>query len=107
MVPMVIQEIRRLNQAEGLTDAEIADQLGISRVTVCRVRKQAKIPRCNRANRKDKSYVCKGKDCGKEVVIARKERKRRYCETCQVSIEMDKQATRHSAAQEREEKYSS
>lgn len=95
MVKMVVDEIRRLSQEEGLSDVEIAQILGISRVTVCRVRKQYGIPRANRANRKDKVYVCA--ECKREIAIARKERKQRYCPECKAARELMRNRARREA----------
>lgn len=80
MFPYLVEKIRYLSQEEGLTDQEIANIIGCSRATVNRARQKYGIPRANRANRKDKSYVCQA--CQKVVWIRRKERRKRYCDEC-------------------------
>ena len=75
-----VEEIRRLSQEEGMFDNEIADYLGIHRVTVNRIRKQYSIPRANLKNRKDKPSYCT--KCGKPIIIKRRERFS-SCQECQ------------------------
>jgi hypothetical protein len=82
MIKMVLDEIRRLSQGEGRNDGEIARLLGLSRATVNRTRQEFEIPRANLDERKDKSYVCQHEGCGKEITIARKERKQKFCSDC-------------------------
>ncbi|AIY85331.1 hypothetical protein U729_3267 (plasmid) [Clostridium baratii str. Sullivan] len=79
-IKMVVDEIRRLSQEEGLNDLEIAKILGCSQSTVSRARSSNNIPRYNVRNRKDKSYVCLS--CNKEIFIARKEKVKLYCPEC-------------------------
>lgn len=88
MVPYLVDEIKRLSQQEGLGDKEIADVLGCSRATVNRARRTYKIPTANLDNRKDKEYTCTF--CEKVVVIARKERKKRYCDDCREQLKIGK-----------------
>jgi rubrerythrin len=76
----VVNEIKHLSQDEGLMDDEIAELIGCSRATVNRERNKFEIPTANLANRKDKVYVCR--QCGKEYLIRRKERKPRVCNNC-------------------------
>lgn len=76
-----VDEIRRLSQEEGYIDSEIADVLGCHRVTVTRLRHKHNIPRPNLLNRKDKKQTCK--KCGREELIRRRERVRKYCFPCQ------------------------
>lgn len=90
MIDFVAEEIRRLSQEEGLHDHEIAERLGISRVTVNRARKAYGIPRANLANRKDKTYECRR--CGREITIARKERRQKYCDECKGVVEEEARA---------------
>lgn len=80
MLPYLVKEIWRLSQEEGLTDGEIAELFGCSRITINRTRKKYNIPRANLKNRKDKQYICAS--CNQVVTIRRKERKKRYCEEC-------------------------
>lgn len=92
MIKLVVDEIRKLSQDYGLTDVEIAELLGVSRVTVCRVRRENGIPRANRQNRMDKQYTCMR--CHKVVTIPRKERKQRYCPECKAAVELEKRQKR-------------
>lgn len=78
---IVVDEIQRLSQQEGMNDAEIADYLGCSRATVNRTRKQYNIQKANLMNKKDKLYRCQS--CGEDVLIRRKERRRLLCPECE------------------------
>jgi DNA-binding transcriptional regulator YiaG len=80
MLPMVVAEIRRLSQDEGLKDGEIAAILGTSRATVNRARQKHGIPPANLRNRKDKECFCV--KCNQAFFIRRHERKRHVCEMC-------------------------
>lgn len=80
MLPILVKEVRRLSQEEGLTDTEIAKMIGCSRSTVIRARKQYQIPSCNVMNKKDKTYACG--ICGKTVTIRRCERRQYACPKC-------------------------
>ena len=84
MIPIVIKEIERLSQEEGLYDVEIADKLGIHRVTISNVRKKYNIPAANTGNRYDKKVICT--KCNKEFIIRRRERKPRkpICSLCKL-----------------------
>lgn len=88
MVPYLVEQVRHLSQNEGLSDQEIAEKLQCSRATVNRARKAHNIPTANLDNRKDKSYTCE--NCRNEIIIARKERKKRYCPTCREKLGIDK-----------------
>lgn len=88
MVPYLVEQVRHLSQNEGLSDEEIAKQLGCSRATVNRTRKNHNIPLANLENRKDKSYTCVA--CNETIVIARKERKKRYCPECRKKLNIGK-----------------
>lgn len=103
MIPMVVDEIRRLSQGEGLADVEIAERLGLSRVTICRVRRAFDIPRANRDNRRDKSYACSNDGCEKIVTIARHERKQRYCPECKAAIELERRQRRREQQRARKQ----
>ncbi len=52
--PIIVNEIRRLSQEEGLKDREIADIIKYNRVSVQRIRKENGIPTYNKAKRKGK-----------------------------------------------------
>lgn len=75
-----VESIRKMSQAEGMHDQEIADYLGCSRATINRVRKSYSIPTALLKNRKDKSYTCL--NCNKEYIIRRKERRKKLCPDC-------------------------
>lgn len=80
MLPILVKEVRRLSQEEGLNDTEIAKMIGCSRATVMRARKQHNIPLCNVMNKKDKTYVCG--ICGETITIRRCERRQYACPQC-------------------------
>lgn len=88
MTPYLVKEIHRLSQDEGLNDKEIAAVIGCSRATVNRARQAFNIPTANLDNRKDKEYTCSF--CQKVVVIARKDRKKRYCNDCREQLNIQK-----------------
>lgn len=75
-----IEKLVYYSQEEGLTDQEIADKLNCARSTVCRVKKECKLPRRNLQNRRDKSYVCPF--CKETVYIRRKDPLRLMCDSC-------------------------
>lgn len=80
-----IEEVRRLSQEEGLNDREIGETLGgIPRVTITRIRERNNIPRCNKDNKMDKSYVCL--NCKSTIYIRRKDRRQAFCPVCQKLI---------------------
>ena len=60
---LVVKEVERLSQEEGLNDREIAIKLGCSRATVNRIRVGYEIPTANLSNIRDKKYICS--KCGK------------------------------------------
>lgn len=80
-----IDNVRHLSQEEGLKDGEIAERLGCSRATVNRTRQAYNIPTANLRNRKDKHCICEA--CEKEYYVQRKERRKKYCNTCLEKIE--------------------
>lgn len=88
MVPYLVDKIKHLSQDEGLSDKEIADILGCSRATVNRTRRAYAIPTANLQNRRDKHYTCTF--CGEVVVIARKDRKKKYCDDCRKELKIGK-----------------
>lgn len=79
-IDLVVSEVTRLSQEEGLNDREIAHELGCSRATVNRIRISCSIPTANLSNRLDKTYICS--KCGKVVTIRRKERRKLLCQDC-------------------------
>lgn len=78
--PIIIEEIRRLSQDEGLRDGEIADIIKYHRVTVQRIRESNNIPTYNIENRKDKEEICP--QCGKHYMIRRCEKAKIGCPEC-------------------------
>lgn len=82
MIPLVISEVRRLSQEEGLFDHEIAKELHISRVTVNRIRHAHNIPKVNLRFRKDKECQCV--TCEHKFLVRRNQRKSIYCPVCRV-----------------------
>ena len=56
--PVIINEIRRLSQEEGLNDSEISDIIQYNRVSIQKIRKDNNIPVYNKNMRKDKIAVC-------------------------------------------------
>lgn len=88
MIELVIDEIRRLSQEEGMKDSEIAAHLGLSRATVNRARMKHGIPTANLLNRRDKECQCV--QCGETFWIRRKERKRHVCDMCMNVTKNDK-----------------
>lgn len=83
----VAKEIERLSQEEGLNDREIAEALGCSRSTVARSRKANDIPTACLHNKRDKKYVCGS--CGQDVYIRRKDRRKFYCDECELKTDED------------------
>ena len=55
---LIIEQITRLSQQEGLSDSEIGEQLGYARGSIQRIRKAYNIPVANKNNRKDKPCKC-------------------------------------------------
>lgn len=79
-----VDEIIRLSNEEGLNDREIAVRLNCNRSSVTRIRNRNKIPKCNKDNRKDKSYKCI--NCGNIVYIKRVDTLKAFCDTCIINI---------------------
>lgn len=88
MLPVLVEELKRLAQEEGMTDKEIADIFGCSRATINRTRQKYNIPTANLENRMDKQYTCTF--CNTVVTIRRKERKKRYCDSCREQLKIGK-----------------
>lgn len=78
--PIIVNEIRRLSQEEGLKDSEIADIIKYNRVSVQRIRTENDIPTFNKDVRKDKRAVCP--QCGHEYFIRRNEKPGICCPDC-------------------------
>lgn len=79
-----IEIVRKLSQEEGMTDKEIAENIGSSRSAVARARGRHGIPRSNRMNRKDKKEKCVL--CGYERFISRKQYKQTHCHSCRETL---------------------
>ena len=54
--PIIVNEIRRLSQEEGLKDQEIAEIIHYNRVTILKIRKENNIPTYN-ANAREKNKI--------------------------------------------------
>ena len=78
--PIIVNEIRRLSQEEGLKDSEIADIIKYNRVSVQRIRQENGIPTFNKDVRKDKEVVCP--QCCGHYLIRRNEKPGICCPTC-------------------------
>ncbi len=77
---LIIDEIRRLSQEEGLRDIEIADIIEYNRVSVQRIRRENNIPKYNIKNRKDKEVICP--QCLQHYMIRRSEKPGICCPDC-------------------------
>lgn len=83
--PIIVNEIRRLSQEEGLKDGEIAEIIQYNRVTVQKIRKEHGIPTYNKNNRKDKEVICPS--CGRTYYIRRHEHEGICCPDCAKIVE--------------------
>lgn len=82
--PIIVNEIRRLSQEEGLRDAEIADIIKYNRVSIQRIRQDYNIPTYNIQNRRDKDCVCP--QCGNHYLIRRCEKPGICCPDCEQTM---------------------
>lgn len=82
--PVIVKEIYRLSQEEGLKDEEIADIIKYNRVSVQRIRKENNIPVYNKSVRKDKKVGCP--QCGGIYFIRRNEKPGICCPDCAVKM---------------------
>ena len=82
--PIIVNEIRRLSQEEGLRDSEIADIIKYNRVSIQRIRQDYGIPTYNIENRKDKDCVCP--QCGNHYMIRRREVPGICCPDCEQAV---------------------
>lgn len=80
--PIIVNEIRRLSQEEGLKDSEIADIIKYNRVSVQRIRQENDIPTYNKDVRKDKDVICP--QCGNHYMIRRNEKPGICCPQCEI-----------------------
>ena len=78
--PIIVNEIRRLSQEEGLRDSEIAEIIQYNRVSVNKIRKAYNIPTYKKENRKDKTEICPR--CGMVYYIRRNETPGICCPAC-------------------------
>ena len=78
--PIIVNEIRRLSQEEGLKDSEIADIIKYNRVSIQRIRNENNIPTYNKDVRKDKKVICP--QCGDDYFIRRNEKPGICCPKC-------------------------
>jgi len=79
--PIIVEEIRRLSQEEGLKDTEIADIIKYNRVSINKIRKAYDIPSYNKMMRKDKEVICS--NCGKRYFIRRNQSPGICCPECE------------------------
>lgn len=79
--PIIVNEIRRLSQEEGLKDSEIADIIKYNRVSIQRIRNENGIPTYNKDVRKDKNVICP--QCGNGYLIRRNEKPGICCPKCE------------------------
>lgn len=82
--PIIINEIRRLSQEEGLKDSEIADIIKYNRVSVQRIRQENGIPTYNKSVRKDKEVLCP--QCARHYFIRRNEKPGICCPDCMTRL---------------------
>ncbi len=82
--PIIVEEIRRLSQEEGLKDSEIAKIIQYNRVSVQKIRKNNNIPSYNINVRKDKKEICP--NCKKEYYIRRNEKPGICCPECELKL---------------------
>ena len=89
--PIIVNEIRRLSQEEGLKDSEIADIIKYNRVSIQRIRNENNIPTYNKDVRKDKKVICP--QCGDDYFIRRNEKPGICCPKCieKANAEIEKQ----------------
>ena len=80
---LIVEQITRLSQQEGLNDSEIAEQLGYARGSIQRIRRAYNIPVANKENRKDKP--CKCMKCSNEFYIRRNESDKIFCPECEIT----------------------
>ena len=78
--PIIVNEIRRLSQEEGLKDSEIADIIKYNRVSIQRIRNEHNIPTYNKDVRKDKKVICP--QCGGNYLVRRNEKPGICCPKC-------------------------
>lgn len=83
--PVIVEEIRRLSQEEGLKDTEIADIIQYNRVSVQRIRKFYGIPTYNKEMRKDRPVTCPM--CRRVYNIRRNEKPGICCPECAAKAE--------------------
>jgi hypothetical protein len=83
--PIIVNEIKRLSQEEGLNDAEIANIIQYNRVSVQKIRKAYNIPRYNKDIRKDKAVICP--ICNSTYYIRRNEQPGICCPACASKID--------------------
>lgn len=80
---LIVEQITRLSQQEGLSDSEIGEQLGYARGSIQRIRRTHNIPVANKNNRKDKP--CKCMKCDKMFDIRRCESDKIFCPECEIT----------------------
>ena len=78
---LIVEQITKLSQYEGLNDSEIGELLGYARGSIQRIRKTYNIPVANKENRKDKP--CKCMKCDIQFLIRRNEPDKLFCPACE------------------------
>jgi hypothetical protein len=82
--PIIVEEIRKLSQEEGLKDSEIADIIKYNRVSIQKIRKDNNIPSYNINVRKDRKEICP--NCNKIYYIRRNEKPGICCPECEIKL---------------------
>lgn len=80
---IIVDQITKLSQEEGLNDFEIGEVLGYARGSIQRIRKSNNIGKAIKQNRKDKA--CKCMKCDLEFFVRRIELEPIYCPDCEVT----------------------
>ena len=80
---LIVEQITKLSQEEGLNDSEIGEQLGYARGSIQRIRRTYNIPTANKENRKDKT--CKCMKCNNFFLIRRCESDKIFCPECEIT----------------------
>lgn len=80
---LIVEQITKLSQEEGLNDSEIGEQLGYARGSIQRIRRTYNIPIANKENRKDKT--CKCMKCNNFFLIRRCESDKIFCPECEIT----------------------
>lgn len=77
---IIVDQVRKMSQEEGMTDQEIGNKLGYSRVQIARIRKENNIPKSNFSYRKDDPVKCMR--CG-GIFLKRRNEVKMFCPDCE------------------------